>query len=465
MAMHFGDMLLERRRSMGLSIQQVANAIKIRPQIIEFIETENLASMPPRGYAQGMISSYARYLGLNPRMVVDAYFDALNAYEHGTGQSGRRYQEYAPDASPRSSNATGRFMMVGPAPSASRYAQRPPQAGYVSEDASMHEPMTANQLRPLPRARRTGVPRGSDVPDPAYNSAQVTGRLPVQRDLTVPNMATSARGRARQGTGRYGNAAPSRAGRNTGQLIGRSTYRGGAMPPARDAARRQNGGQPPRRTGGNRQVAPSGFASADSRLVIALIAAVLIIIVLLGFLLLRGCAPSPSSTDTGSSAPKVEKTGDTSDGGDIADDGTSDQAEPSGNAGGTSDEGGEADPKAAAEQEPKETKVKVSIKEEGAVAFLEVKLDGKSVLGAQEVGPFEQEFTVTQQIEITTDKPSDVTVTKNGERVRYDLKVSGVAKVTITAPQPKPEENQDATDGQDQGDGTDQTQGTDQSAQ
>ena len=39
MAARFGDMLLEQRRRMGLSIQQVANTIKIRPQIIEFFET------------------------------------------------------------------------------------------------------------------------------------------------------------------------------------------------------------------------------------------------------------------------------------------------------------------------------------------------------------------------------------------------------------------------------------------
>ncbi|MFR7670255.1 MAG: helix-turn-helix domain-containing protein [Collinsella sp.] len=43
MAARFGDMLLEQRRRMGLSIQQVANTIKIRPQIIEFFETGNFA--------------------------------------------------------------------------------------------------------------------------------------------------------------------------------------------------------------------------------------------------------------------------------------------------------------------------------------------------------------------------------------------------------------------------------------
>ena len=91
MAARFGDMLLEQRRRMGLSIQQVANTIKIRPQIIEFFETGNFASMPPRGYAQGMISSYARFLGLNPREVVNAYFDDLMAYERETSTAGRSF--------------------------------------------------------------------------------------------------------------------------------------------------------------------------------------------------------------------------------------------------------------------------------------------------------------------------------------------------------------------------------------
>lgn len=63
MSARFGEMLLTRRRERGMSIQQVSNAIKIRPQIIEYFETGNFASMPPRGYAQGMISSYARFWG------------------------------------------------------------------------------------------------------------------------------------------------------------------------------------------------------------------------------------------------------------------------------------------------------------------------------------------------------------------------------------------------------------------
>lgn len=459
MAAHFGEMLLERRRAMGMTIQQVANVIKIRPQIIEFFETENLAAMPPRGYAQGMISSYARYLGLNPRVVVDAYFDALNAYERGMGQSGSRYQEYVPDASPRSANATGRFMMLDSGPVSSRFAQRPPQAGYVSEGVSPHEPVAADQLRPLPAGSRGSARRAGAS---GYGNPGATGRMP-RTDGRAPQ--TGARnGRSRGVSGGSGMPPQGRRGSMppTGGYGDRGRNGGGAGVPPRSGSygRGGRGGQvPPRRGSRSASQATAGFPF-DSRLLIAVLAALVLVIVLLAFLLMRGCAPKPS-VDSGSSAPKAQiadKKTDSDDSADDTDTGSDTTDDTDANAadgtdatdtGDGSTDGQDATDGDAAAQPVEETKVKVAIKEKGAVAFLEVKLDGKSVLGTQEVGPFEQEFTVTQQIEITTDKPSDVVVTKNGKKVRYDMKVSGVAKVTIVAPQPEPTADDATADGGD----------------
>ena len=457
MAAYFGDMLLERRRAMGMSIQQVANIIKIRPQIIEYFETENFAAMPPRGYAQGMISSYARYLGLNPRIVVDAYFDALNAYERGLGSSARRYQEVVADASPRSANATGRFMMVDSSPVSSRFAQRPPQAGYVSEGGSPHEPVAADQLRPLP-ANSRGTSRRSFAS--GYGNPQATGRMPMQDGR---RRQSAANGRRPQLVSDARNASSQvrRAPMPAGNRYGTGNRDG--VPP-RSGAYGRNGNRdqvPPRRGGRGGSQSSAGFPF-DARLLLAILAALVFIIVLLAFLLMRGCAPKTSASAAGS-APKAQVTGAKSDendaDADAADDTTAADTDGAA-ANGDSADGQQPAADGDTASQPEETKVKVAIKEEGAVAFLEVKLDGKSVLGTQEVGPFEQEFTVTQQIEITTDKPSDVIVTKNGKKVRYDMKVSGVAKVTITAPQPDPagDAAADGTDAaQDAGNGTDST--------
>ena len=449
MAAHFGEMLLERRRAMGLSIQQVANTIKIRPQIIEYFETEDLDAMPPRGYAQGMISSYARYLGLNPRLVVDAYFDALDSYERGSGAPSARYREPIADASPRSANATGRFMMVDSRISPSRFAQRPPQAGYVPAGRSPHESVSADQLRSSsPGAMRQGPPpRGRG--DASRPGARVQGggaRTPYgQRD------GARARYQLQGAADRADVSARSRS-----QRGGRPT--GGGRVPA--AGARGRGSRVPPRSGGRRG-AGSPAPSIDPRMLLVALASGFILLVLVIVLMLRGCAPK-SSADTAGSAPRAESVDSgssddsdgSSEGSDSADDGSTsasstadgsdaDAASDSDDA--ASDAADDSDD--AADQQ--ETKVTVAIKEKGAVAFLEVKLDGKSVLGAQQIGPFEQEFTVTQQIEITTDKPSEVTVMKNGKKVSYDMKVSGVAKVTITAPQKDDGTDSQSTDGQD----------------
>ena len=98
---------------------------------------------------------------------------------------------------------------------------------------------------------------------------------------------------------------------------------------------------------------------------------------------------------------------------------------------------------------PEQTVVAVSV-EDGGSSWVEVKLDGSSVFADNVVGPFSQEFTVEQSIEITVSSPADVTVTNNGESVSWDTRTAGVAKVTITAPQTPA--TAASTDGSDTGD-------------
>lgn len=425
MRRHFGDMLLERRRQLGASIQQVSNVVKIRPQIIEYFETENFAAMPPRGYAQGMISSYARYLGLNPRDVVDAYFDALHEYEHGSGGRVGRFQEAAADASPRSSNAPARYMMVNSIPS-SRYGVRPQQAGYVSESTSPHEPMSSARLRPA-QPGRAGAPRGYDPSlrsrangrQAPYDPARRGGARPAARD-------GRAQGRDAVRDSRGSHGVPARQRRE-------GAYERGYREPA--GARRggdyRGGRRPPHGRGGSSQ---SSMSPLDPRLLIAGVVALLVLVLLIVFAM-RGCAPKPTEKpgSSGVSVSQVDKDKGSNDSTDDSEDGGEDSSD----AASQDDSPDDAQSGKPAKDEPKETIVKVSVKEKGAVAWVEVKLDGKIVLGKQVLGPFEQEFTVTSQIDITTDSPSDVTVRKNGEKVRYDTKVSGVGKVSIVVPKPE----------------------------
>lgn len=432
MTHHFGEMLLERRRQMGASIQQVANVIKIRPQIIEYFETENFAAMPPRGYSQGIIASYARFLGLNPREVVDAYFDALHEYErNGSGGRVGRFQDAAADANPRSSNAAGRYMMVNSVP-ASRYGQRPPQAGYVSESSSAHEPVSASRLRPVNTtdSRRRPSQGGYDPtlcsrtrrPDgyPASGQRDPRARAPRSQDGRPYRDPRGPRGT-------YSDQRP---------------------------VRRASGGQPPR-GGAGRGQAPRGGSRPPQQgpdmKFLAIMALGILILIALVMVLLRGCAPKPEPAGSASSTPSAQKADskDTSEDSTDVDEGTDSSTDEGDDADEASSSEDKTD-KSSKDEEPKETLVKVKLKEKGAVAWIEVKLDGKIVLGKQVVGPFEEEFKVETQIDITTNTPSAVAIYKNGDKVRYDTKVSGVGKVSILAP--KKEEPEKVVDSD--GDGT-----------
>lgn len=473
MAARFGDMLLEQRRRMGLSIQQVANTIKIRPQIIEFFETGNFASMPPRGYAQGMISSYARFLGLNPREVVNAYFDDLMAYERETSQQGGRFQDAAGYVNSRSSVDNGRFLMVQGGRS-TRYGQRPQQAGYITETGSGEEirsqrdrfrstPMPED--RALPAARgvardpRAGYGDGgysdrgyrgvsSGRPRGGYADAdttQVTPRLRSQsRPYSQRSSAPRSGQRNYQGRGELAPRSGQRNMQRQGSYRGRSDNNRGRMPQGTG-----RGGSNRGRGGGR---APQNN-SLDPRIVYAGIGAVALLLIVLIVVLLRGCGSSaPESTPETPVATKTttKKSSKKTESVDEDTDETTDESTHS-----------DAAKTTAKKEENEVTKVKISVAK-GKTAWIEVKVDGKSVYGAQATGPFEQEYTPESSIEITTSKPSDVTVTKNGEKVRYDTKTSGVARVTITVPkkettESKDGESSDGTDGTESTDGTDET--------
>ena len=458
---------MNRRRQLGLSIQQVANTVKIRPQIIEFFENEDFGSMPPRGYAQGMISSYARFLGLNPRQVVEAYLEDLHEYENAVPSAAGRFQEVSSEATSRSSNAQGRFYMVDGTAS-SRYGQRPPQAGYVSESTSLHQPVSANRLRSASIVNARDPQAQGRPAESAYGSQQRQGTSYGNGAYGQGQGAYGVRqaggpygsGSARYGSQGAGNtqrlqstdARQQGSGRQRGQNGSgqqRDYRQQGGSGQQRDGRQQGRSGQQRSGTGsaqgrGNRVNGRSGglLSGIDPRFLILGTALVMVLLGLLIFGIVRGCSASNSdeaavgSTD----ATTIVTSSDTS----------TDETDASADA--TADDDGETSTDASSDEEASEeeaesdeTIVTVSVADD-AVAYLEVKLDGVSVLGSDQVGPVELEYTVEEQIVITTDSPSDVKVYVNGEKVSYDVKTSGVAKVTIDAGSTDDDDSSDDTD-------------------
>lgn len=80
----FSEIIASRRRELGLSVSQASRVLRLREDVLVAFEEGDYEHMPQSGYAQGMLSSYARYLGLNAREIVDLFTEELYEYRHGT---------------------------------------------------------------------------------------------------------------------------------------------------------------------------------------------------------------------------------------------------------------------------------------------------------------------------------------------------------------------------------------------
>ena len=79
-----GNLLREKRASLGLSIDQVAGATHIPSQFLEALENEEFDVIPGEGYVKGFLRTYGDYLELDPDPIIDMYNT-----RHGNGMGPR----------------------------------------------------------------------------------------------------------------------------------------------------------------------------------------------------------------------------------------------------------------------------------------------------------------------------------------------------------------------------------------
>lgn len=75
-----GQQLKEAREGIGVSIEEVAEDLKIRPSQIENIEAGNTEAFEDIFYLKYFIRDYAKYLGLNKEDLVDEFNEYLFDY-------------------------------------------------------------------------------------------------------------------------------------------------------------------------------------------------------------------------------------------------------------------------------------------------------------------------------------------------------------------------------------------------
>lgn len=75
-----GEKLKKAREQMGVSIEEVAEDLKIRPSQIENIESGNSKAFGEIFYLKYFIRDYAKYLGLNKDDLIDEFNEYLFDY-------------------------------------------------------------------------------------------------------------------------------------------------------------------------------------------------------------------------------------------------------------------------------------------------------------------------------------------------------------------------------------------------
>lgn len=77
-----GELLRRERENQGLSREEVATALNLRPAVVTGMEEDSYEQVPVATYRRGYLRAYARLLGMDDRPVLQAYADRFGSQEN-----------------------------------------------------------------------------------------------------------------------------------------------------------------------------------------------------------------------------------------------------------------------------------------------------------------------------------------------------------------------------------------------
>ncbi len=466
----FAEILYTRRKELGLSLSQASKVLKFKEGAIAAFENGDFANIPKSGYAQGMLSSYARYLGLNPHEIVDLFQQDLEEFERAVVAGRSNPTPGYPLASDDTSyplNYPTNTLLQNPtilgssdaftstseirsrrerwqqsSPLVNSYQNVPYDEGFTATSngygiqTDNYSRYTSQDSRPY-TSRVPGASQRSNRTNPNRRTVQPAGfesqfspedtiiSRPITQqytdDLAYSNQASSFQ------------SASSHEGRRNSRNIA-STQRPSVN--RRNSKRSNRAPQEKQRRSGYQGIldALSDFFSDRTRAIAAITITIGILLTLVIVLSIRSCASSQVAQPT---PPKQEVVQEEKKDADK-------EAEAKKNA----EEAAKAadeQKKQQEEEEDKETIVVVKVAE-GKTAWVDINQGGKNLIAKSVTGPWEETFKVEQTLTISTTKPGDVVVERNGKPVEFGKVTAGTAKITIDAPKPKEEDKSESKD-------------------
>ncbi len=511
----FSEMLIERRRQLGLTVQQAARVLRLKEEALIAFEEGDFPNIPKSGYAQGMLSSYARYLGLNPREVVDQFQSDL--FENTNGMSShelrRRTREsrgVAPEDSgtwsarstlgrSRTSIPEYRSLLQNPnSPLGSTdYFDTTSHARSRSESYQQGSVRHSTYRSAYQTARDEGTLDEWEHPYPSSRSSRVRSTALQQRAITRGQNRPRAH-LYNPDAGQYGRedvyqrdpdpneytddllldtqarpyeAASTRTGRKASQSINDAPQRPNVRRRTTQSSKRDPRNRGARQGSGGLVGLIEEFFSDPARAAFVILGLLAILLVVVIGTSISTCTSSALS-DGNHEVPVAGAAGtaETSEDQTTTPEGEGETASTSTDT--TTDTTAETTTTTPPTSEAAPTEVNVTVKvADGEVTWVEITKDGSSLVAETVTGPWEESYKVEKSMTIQVGDTSVVTVTNNGQLVRFEERASGVGTVTIQGPhfgEEEPEISQDeqqgkSGEGQQDGETTDTDQGdTDQ---
>lgn len=427
----FSEMLSERRRQLGFSITQASRVLRLKEDVLVAFEEGDFDAMPKSGYAQGMLSSYARYLGLDASEVVDLFVDEQEQWRRamrrsrGTGKGGSSDRERRQGGVSQPYVAKRGLLPTSGGPAGD-------MGSFATTRVHTRTSVASGEETDSGQAYEQRRPYTGRIPDSARYSGWRSGR----GDIRAMDMSESGF----EDDLRFGNeaqqyeAASTRRGRTSSRNISRAD-----RPRVRRRGDNRRGDRNRGRSSGrnSRQSVYDGvFGSGDRRVLLMVVGAIAVISIILVVTIgscVRQNLDTAKTVPVGTTAAVPEDSSSKNSG--TATDASSSATATSGQeaTGATSTEAGTTGTGSSTTSGSKrsaETSVSISVAE-GAVTWLEVECDGKSDVAETITGPWQRTYTVDSSLTVQAGDTTAVTVVQDGRQVQFDSMASGIGTLRI----------------------------------
>lgn len=175
-----GEFLRQEREKKGMTIEQVASATKINVRLLHALEEDEYKELPAKPFIRGFVTSYSRFVGLDPREVITQFTTYIDTRAHDRpsregGHSGYAFEKREGDQNSRTilGAIMGALALLGAVAILMKPSFLRHKNSHIDQLKSTHQKSAQIQASPSPIALESKIlvgPMPASSPIPASPS-------------------------------------------------------------------------------------------------------------------------------------------------------------------------------------------------------------------------------------------------------------------------------------------------------